>query len=41
MAQEVLRRLGIEDRPVPSVLEDFIDRDGGKDRQLTLRLALT
>jgi hypothetical protein len=25
---------------VPSVLEDFIDRHVGKDRQLTLRLAV-
>jgi hypothetical protein len=41
IAQEVLRRLGLEDRPVPPVLEDFIDRHVGKDRQLTLRLALT
>src|SRR4249919_3651810 len=39
IAQEILRRLGLEGRSVPSVLEDFIDRDVGKDRQLTLRLA--
>ena len=39
IAQEILRRLGLEDRDVPSVLEDFIDRHIGKDRQLTLRLA--
>ena len=39
IAQEILRRLGLEGRSVPSVLEDFIDRH--KDRQLTLRLALT
>ena len=39
MAQEILRRLGLEGRDVPSVLEDFIDRHVGKDRQLTLRLA--
>ena len=34
-AQEILRRRG-----VPSVLEDFIDRHVGPDRQLTLRLAV-
>jgi hypothetical protein len=38
-AQEILRRLGLEDRSVPSVLEEFVDRHVGKDRQLTLRLA--
>jgi hypothetical protein len=36
-----LRRLDLEGRNVPSALEDFIDRHFGKDRQLTLRLALT
>ena len=41
IAQEILRRLGLEGRSVPSVLEDFIDRHVGKDRQLTLRLTLT
>ena len=41
VAQELLRRLGLEDRNEPSVLEDFIDRHVGPDRQLTLRLALT
>ena len=41
IAQELLRRLGLEGRNVPSVLEDFIDCHVGKDRQLTLRLALT
>jgi hypothetical protein len=41
MAQEILRRLGLEGRNVPPVLENFIDRHVGKDRQLTLRLALT
>jgi hypothetical protein len=42
IAQEILRRLGLQDRDdVPSVLQDFIDRHVGKDRQLTLRLALT
>ena len=41
VAQEVLRRLDLEARSVPSGLEDFIDRHVGKDRQLTLRLALT
>jgi len=39
IAHEILRRLGLEGRSVPSVLEDFIDRHVGKDRQLTLRLA--
>lgn len=38
VAQELLRRLGLEGRPVPSCLEDFIDRHAGSDRQLTLRL---
>ena len=41
IAQEILRRLDLEARNVPSALEDFIDRHVGKDRQLTLRLALT
>ena len=41
VAQEILRRLGLEGRDVPSELEDFIDRHAGRDRQLTLRLALT
>ena len=41
IAQEILRRLGLEGRSGPSVLEDFIDRHVGPDRQLTLRLALT
>ena len=40
IAQEILRRLGIEGRNVPPVLADFIDRHVGTDRQLTLRLAL-
>jgi len=39
IAQEVLRRLGLEDRSVPSVLEDFVDHHVGPDRQLILRLA--
>ena len=39
IAQEILRRLGLEGRNVPSELEDFIDRHVGRDRQLTLRLA--
>ena len=39
IAQEILRRIDLEGRSVPSVLEDFIDRHAGKDRQLTLRLA--
>ena len=41
VAQEILRRLGLEGRNVPSELEDFIDCHVGADRQLTLRLALT
>ena len=39
IAQEILRRLGLEGRSVPAALEEFIDRHVGKDRQLTLRLA--
>lgn len=38
MAQELLRRLGLDGRAVPPALEDFIDRHVGMDRQLTLRL---
>ena len=30
VAQEVLRRFGLEDRSVPAELEDFIDRHVGK-----------
>ena len=41
IAQEILLRLGIEERSVPSELEDFIDRHAGNNRQLTLQLALT
>ena len=41
IAQEILRRLGLEGRDVPLELEDFIDRHAGRDGQLTLRLALT
>jgi hypothetical protein len=40
VAQELLRRLGLEGRNVPPILEDFIDRQVGPDRQLTLRLAV-
>jgi hypothetical protein len=40
IAQEILRRLGLDGRSVPPLLEDFMDRHVGKDRQLTLRLAL-
>jgi hypothetical protein len=39
VAQELLRRLGLEDRAVPRELEDFIEQHVGPDRQLTLRLA--
>jgi hypothetical protein len=41
IAQEILRRLGLEGRNVPSELEDFVDCHVGPDRQLTLRLALS
>ena len=41
IAQEILRRLGLEGHSVPSVLEDFIDCHVGLDRQLTPALALT
>ena len=41
IAQEILRRLGLEGRSAPLALEGFIDRHAGLDRQLTLRLALT
>jgi len=34
-ARVILRRLGLEGRSVPAVLEDFIDRHVGKNRQLT------
>jgi hypothetical protein len=40
IAQEILRRLGIEGRSAPPLLEDFMERHIGPDRQLTLRLAL-
>jgi hypothetical protein len=39
IAQEILRRLDLKGRDVPSELEDFIERHVGRDRQLTLRLA--
>ena len=39
VAQEILRRLDLEGRNVPSELERFIERHVGRDRQLTLRLA--
>ena len=39
IAQEILRRLDLEGRNVPSELERFIERQAGRDRQLTLRLA--
>jgi len=40
VAQDILRRLGLQDRDVPSELTGFIDRHAGRDRQLTLRLTL-
>jgi len=39
IAQEILRRLGLEGPEIPRELEDFIDRHAGRDRQLNLRLA--
>ena len=39
IAQEILRRLDLEGRNVPSELERFIELHAGRDRQLTLRLA--
>ena len=41
IAQEILRRLGLEGRTVPSVLENFVGRHASRDRELTLRLAMT
>src|SRR6187402_1441348 len=35
VALEILRRIGIEGREVPGMLEDFIGRHVGSDRQLT------
>ena len=40
IAQEILRRVGLEGSNVPSELEEFIDCHVGVDRQLTLRLAV-
>ncbi|MGB8603980.1 hypothetical protein [Bradyrhizobium sp.] len=37
--REIMRRLGLAGDEVPSLLEGFIDRHLGPDRQLTLRLA--
>jgi hypothetical protein len=39
ISQEILRRLGLEGRNVPSELERFIELHAGRDRQLILRLA--
>ena len=39
IAQEILRRLGLEGSDVPAGLQGFIDSHVGPDRQLTLRLA--
>ena len=41
IAQEILRRLDLEGRSVPSVLENFVGRHASRDRELTLRLAMT
>ena len=41
IAQEILRRLDPKGDDEPFALEDFIDRHAGRDRQLTLRLAVT
>jgi hypothetical protein len=40
VAQEILRRLDLEGRKLPSELKGFIDRHVGRARQLTLRLPL-
>jgi hypothetical protein len=40
VAQEILRLLGLQDRDPPSELKDFIDRHGGAQRQLILRLPI-
>jgi hypothetical protein len=37
IAQEILRRLDLEGRKLPSELKGFIDRHVGRARQLTLR----
>ena len=39
IAQEILCRLDLEGRKLPSELKGFIDRHVGRARQLTLRLA--
>ena len=39
IAQEIMRRLGLEGCNVPSELEEFIGRHAGRDRQLPLWLA--
>jgi hypothetical protein len=40
IAQEIQRRLDLEERDVPLELEDFLERHTGRDRQVTLRLVL-
>ena len=39
VAREIMRRLGIAGDELPSLLEAFIERHLGPERQLTLRLA--
>ncbi|WOH47616.1 hypothetical protein [Bradyrhizobium sp. sBnM-33] len=40
VAQDLLRRFSLEGRSVTPSPKDFIDRHAGRDRQLTLRLAV-
>jgi hypothetical protein len=39
IAREIMRRLGLAGDELPSLVEAFVDRHLGPDRQLTLRLA--
>ena len=39
VAREIMRRLDLAGRELPSSLEEFIERHLGPERQLTLRLA--
>jgi hypothetical protein len=39
VAREIMRRVGLAGEELPSLLEGFVDRHRGPDRQLTLRLA--
>ena len=40
VAQEIRRRFDLKGDDIPAELEDFLDRHAGRDRQLTLRLAV-